>query len=140
MKHKEADASIIFRHWIMANPQYTQCIEMKDTNGKDYLPFSEVKQAQLDFADAIMNSPKGVLIRVQATVEGVPDYIYLRNEPCFIPIRYPQVIHIISVNNFIFEKEKSERKSLTEDRARAIATISIPLKRQSLPFERLQRG
>ena len=139
-RHKEADSSLILRHWLKAHPQETCSLEVKDTRGKNSLPFSEVKQAQLDYAEAIM-SDRGVLLRTQAVVEGMPDYIYLRNEPAYIVIRYPQVIHIISASNFVFEKERSKRKSLTQERAAAIATTSINLNAKSpRGVGRLKRG
>ena len=52
---KEADSAILFRHWLRANPQFTSSLEMKDTLGKDYLAFAEVKQAQLDWGLAIQS-------------------------------------------------------------------------------------
>lgn len=126
IKH-ESKASILFRHWIKANPMYTCSIEMKDSRGKSSLPFSEVKQAQRDFGMAI-KSDKGVLIRVDALVEGYPDYIYLRNEPAYVPIKYPKCICIIDIETFIMEDKRSKtRRSLIESRARDIAIKVIHL-------------
>jgi hypothetical protein len=124
---KEKDFSIVFRHWIKANPRFTCSIEMKDTRGKDSLPFSEVKQAQIDWALAI-SSNKGVLMRTQAVSEGMPDYVYLRNEPAYIIIKYPKQFSIITIGNFLHEKEKSKRKSLTKERAEAISVKTVKLK------------
>ena len=101
--------------------------EMKDTRGKDSLPFSEVKQAQIDWGLAV-NSDNGVLIRTQAIVEGMPDYCYYRNAPAYFICKYPKAFYIIPVRNWIFEKEKSKRKSLTIERAEAIAVKTIKVK------------
>lgn len=129
IKH-ESKASIIFRHWLRANPLYTCAIEMKDTRGASSLAFSEVKQAQRDFGMAI-KSDKGILIRVDAVVEGYPDYIYLRNEPAYIPIKYPKSICIIDIETFILEDKRSKRRSLLESRAKDIAIKVIPLKKEA---------
>jgi hypothetical protein len=127
MKHQETKSSIIFRHWIKANPLYTCALEMKDTRGKNNLAFSEVKQAQRDFGMAI-KSDKGVMIRVEPIVEGYPDYIYLRNEPAYVPIKYPKCICIIDIETFILEDKRSKkRRSLTCARAKDIAIKVIEL-------------
>ena len=127
---KEAKSSIIFRHWLRENPQYTCSIEMKDTRGKSYLSFREITEAQLNYGLAIM-SDKGVLIRVQAISEGMPDYIYLRSTPAWIVIKYPRSFEIISVTVFILEKNKSKSKSLTYVRAKEISTTSVALRKTS---------
>jgi len=125
MLKREAQSAIKFRHWLRANPFRTCSIENKDSRGKDYLNFSEVKEAQLNYGLAI-SGDKGVLIRTEG-VEGLPDYIYMRGEPSFIVIKYPKSLQIISVGAFIEEKKKSKRKSLTETRAGEISIKSIKL-------------
>ncbi len=129
MNRPESKSAIIFRHWIMANPSFTYSLETKDTRGSESFPFSEVSQAQLDFGLAIKHSKKGVLIRTQATVEGVPDYIYLKNEPARIAIKYPKGFVLIDVETFIQEKARSRRKSLTWDRAKEIAIKVVTKKK-----------
>lgn len=127
MKLAESKSSVLFRHWIRVNKMTTRSIEVKDTRGKNYLSFSEVSQDQLDFG-MVIKSDKGVLIRTQAVATGTPDYIYLRNEPADIVIKYPKFFAVIDVANFIFEKEKSKRRSLTAGRAKDIATRIITLR------------
>ena len=78
MIRRESASSILFRHWLRANPQESCAYEMKDTRGKDYLNFSEVKEEQLNYGLAI-KSPKGVLMRVEAVATGMPDYLYIRS-------------------------------------------------------------
>lgn len=99
---------------------------MKDTRGLSSLPFVEVSQAQLDYGMAI-KSDKGVLLRVQAVAEGMPDYVYLRNEPANIVIKYPHCFVMIDVETFMLERGRSERKSLTEGRAKDLAIKVIEL-------------
>lgn len=126
MIKREAKSATILRHWLKANPSHTCAIEMKDTRGKDYLNFSEVKEEQLNYALAIQ-SDRGVLLRVEAVAEGMPDYIYLKAEDAMIAIKYPGLITIINVEDFIKEKESNKRKSLTYLRAIAIAREVIKL-------------
>jgi len=61
-------------------------------------------------------------------MNGEPDYVWLRNEPAYISIRYPNGFVMITIGNFLFEKEKSKRKSLTWTRAKEIAHKVIHLK------------
>lgn len=130
MKKREADFSILFRHWLRANPMRQSCtFEMKDTRGKEMLPFSAVEPHQLVYMDSIMTSPKGVLIRVQGT-NGEPDYIYLYRDPTYIVVKYPDCFCIIQYAHFVDEKESSKRKSLTVERARQIAWHVVDLKKK----------
>ena len=124
MHNKEAKASILFRHWIMANPQRTASYEMKDTRGKQSFPLREFKPAQENFAEAIRYGKKGVLIRTEG-VEGLPDFFYLRNEPSFVVIKYPKHLIIISGETLSLEKKKST--SLTLGRAKEISHHIIEL-------------
>lgn len=126
MIKKETSSSILFRHWLRANPQYTCSHEMKDTRGKNYLAFSEVKQDQIDYAEAI-ESDHGVWIRVVAIQGGEPDYIYMRNQPAYVVIKYPKAFYVIRVKDFVKERDSSSRRSLTEERAKEIATTVVSL-------------
>lgn len=128
MIKREARSSIIFRHWLRANPQQSCSYEIKDTRGKDYLLFSELKEDQINYGLAIKND-KGVLIRVEAVQTGLPDYVYLRSVPAYIVIKYPNMFIIITIEDFVKEKQKSKRKSLTSGRAKEIASEIINLKK-----------
>lgn len=100
----------------MANPQSTCAYEMKDTRGKKYFPLNEWKEEQRTFADAIRYGKKGVLIRTEG-VTGLPDYVYLRNEPSFVVIKFPNGFVIISGEQLNYEKGTK----LTWERAKEIA-------------------
>jgi hypothetical protein len=125
-KKQEAKSSLLFRSWIEKEKFYTAAFEMKDTRGKSSLAFSEVDPEQLVYANAIRGD-KGVLLRVVAVVKGMPDYIYMRNEPSYITIKYPKCIVMIAPEMFILESRTSKRRSLLESRARNIATKVIEL-------------
>ncbi len=122
----EAKSSILLRHYLRANPFHSCSMEVKDTRGKDYLNFSEVKDEQINYGLAIKGK-KGVLIRVEAIAEGMPDYVYLRNCPAYVVIKYPKLFAIIDIETFVKEKQKSQRKSLTSARASEISIKTINL-------------
>lgn len=126
MQKREAKSSILFRHWIRANPQFTGTYEIKDTRGKSSLPFSAVEDHQLAFGMAIKGN-KGVLMRLQGT-NGEPDYVYFRGAPAWIAIKYPASFEIIDVETFLMEKKRSKSKSLTHQRAREISVVSVKTK------------
>lgn len=118
-KKKEADFGVQFRAIIKQFPFIkTGAFELKHTRGKNYLNFNEVKPEQIAYGYKIQ-SEEGVIIRVIG-FNGEPDYIYLKNEPYFITIKYPKSYFIISLDDWIKEREISNRKSLTEERAISI--------------------
>ena len=119
-KQKEASSSMDLKHFVERTKPETCSIEEKHTRGKEYLLFSEVKPEQIAFALSI-SSEKGAWIRTLGQ-NGEPDHIWLKNEPAFIVIRYPKGTVWITIGNFLFEKEKSKRKSLTWERAKEISS------------------
>lgn len=105
-KQTEAKSSLKFRKWLMDNPQITCAYEMKDTRGKQTFRLSEWKAHQRDFAEAIRYSKKGVLIRTEGVV-GLPDYIYMREQPTYVVIKFPQGFAVIDSQTLILEEAKS---------------------------------
>ena len=131
MQKREAKSSIVLRHWLMANPLKFSCtFEMKDSGNGFSIPFSCVQDNQLAFSTAIVDSPKGVLIRNQGG-NGEPDYTYHYQQPAWIAIKFPNSIEIIAIAGFLMEKKKSIRKSLTSTRAKEISTYSISLNKKT---------
>jgi len=124
MIKREAKFSILFRHWLKKNPMEDCSFEMKDTRGKDYLAFSEVKEAQINWGRAI-KSNKGTLIRITAISEGMPDYCYFNKANAYIVIKYPSCWVMIDIDEFQKENASSARRSLLVSRAREIATIVV---------------
>ncbi len=122
-KQKEASFGLKLHKFYKENPDYTCAIETKQTE-TDSIPFSEVKEVQLQWALAI-RSDKGVLIRIAPLIEGMPDYIYMRDEPSWICIKYPKGFVFISPERFILERDTSKRKSLLWSRAVEISTKCI---------------
>lgn len=121
MIKKEAKASIVFRHWIMANPpKLSGTYEIKQTT-TDSISFSCVEDHQIDFSMAIKWGKKGVLIRNESGTVGAPDYSYYRNAPSFIVIKFKSGFVLIDIETFLEEKKRSKRKSLLYLRAKQIA-------------------
>jgi hypothetical protein len=126
MKKKEADFSVYLRHYLKSYPLPYSCpIEVKDSRGKDYISFSEVKEEQINNALASKSS-KGNLIRISNGTVGAPDYAYYVNAPIApIFINFPQLFCAVDINKFVNEKDKTNRKSLTQERAKEISTLFI---------------
>lgn len=125
MKTREADFSIVLRHYLKAHPlPHSSSIEVKDTRGKDSFPYTELKEEQINNALA-SKSDKGNLIRISVGTVGAPDYAYYRNAPAYIVIRYPKCFVLIDIEAFVMERDRSTRKSLTEDRAKDIAIRAV---------------
>lgn len=122
-KSKEADFGARLHKFYKNNPSFTCAIETKQTQTDSFL-FSEVKEAQLQWALAI-RSDKGILIRIHPLIEGMPDYIYMRNEASWICIKYPKGFVFISPDRFILERDTNKRKSLLWSRACEIASKVI---------------
>lgn len=123
IKH-ESKFAILFRHWLMANPMHSAVFELKDTRGKNYLSFSEIKDTQLIYAGAIAKSVKGVLIRVLGT-GGEPDYIYLHKTAAYFVINFPKFFCIIREDKIFNEVMAKRDASLTAERARELADYII---------------
>jgi len=127
MKKREADFGTLFRHWLKANPIISAAFELKQTK-KAYIAFSEVKDHQLEALQAAQ-SKQGILYKAPDDSRGIKpfDYFYLRNALSFVVIKYRKFFVLIEVDEFIKEKKKSLRKSLTEAKAKEIASLVIEL-------------
>lgn len=119
---REQKFTVLFRHWLMANPMWSAAFELKQTI-TDSIPFSDIKEHQLDALLAAAEGDKGLLYKAPDDSRGVKpfDLFYLRNSDAYIVVKYPDGFVIIDVTAFIKEKKESKRKSLTWDRACEIA-------------------
>lgn len=120
---KEADFGLIFRKYWEKHPMSGE-FELKDTRGKPNFAFSELSHEQEVIANLAI-SKRGVLVRRAAGTTGGADYTGLVQSPYWIVIKYPKHFYIISFETLILERDRSKRKSLTEERARAIAVIEV---------------
>lgn len=131
MKKHEASFTILFRHYLMANPMpYSCAFELKDTRSNDSIPFSAAEDHQLDALLAVKWGKKGLLYKAPDDSRNIKpfDLFYLINSPGFIVIKYPSLFVIIDVETFVEEKKRSKRKSLTSSRAKEIAWRVVDLK------------
>ncbi len=119
----EADFGVEFRRWWEKKRMFG-LFELKHTHGAKSLSYKELTAEQMAF-NTLAKSSKGVLGRIASGTVGIPDYGGFIGMPTWIVIRYPKAFHIISVETFLLEKVRSNRKSLTEERAKAISTISV---------------
>jgi len=104
MKKQEANFSIRFRHWLLANPLKIQCwFEMKDTRGSKTFKLKEWKQEQREFSEALRYSKKGVLVRTEGII-GLPDYKYAYQEPTFVVINYPDGFVLIEAETLKLQR------------------------------------
>jgi hypothetical protein len=118
----ESKFGVLFRHWLKANPTFSQAYELKQT-ASDSIPFSALEDHQALYLQAI-KSNHGTLIRVQGS-GGEPDYVYLRNCPASVVIKYPKEFSIIDIDTFLLERSRSKRKSLIASRARELSTVTV---------------
>lgn len=120
-KTREMDFGVRLANWLAKNPISTASIEIKHTRGKNYFNYSELSDKQIAYAQVISGS-QGVLIRVEGH-NGEPDYIWMREEPAYIAIRYPGNTCLITINNLLYEINTRKQKSLTLQRAKEISSI-----------------
>lgn len=123
MKKREAAFQTLFRHWVRSKPSLpTGAYELKQTT-TDSIPFSDVQLHQLAALEAAQ-SGTGILYKIPDDSRGVKpfDMVYLQSSTAWIVIRFPKFFCVISLESFEIEKSRSERKSLTSDRARAVST------------------
>lgn len=122
LKHKEADFGLQFRTWVRDNWHTTATFELKQSQN-DSIPFSCLEEHQIRY-----NLAKERLVRVQGTI-GEPDMINLINVSAFIVIKFKSGAYIISIEDFLLEKKRSQRKSLTSSRAQELACDIIKFKK-----------
>lgn len=121
-KSKEADFGLQFRKWWNTT-KMLGTFELKHTRGKPSIAFSELHDEQIVIGT--LAHGKGTLLRISAGTIGSPDYIGLHDFPVFIVVKYTKHFYIISLSTLLLERDRSKRKSLTEDRARAISIIEV---------------
>lgn len=126
-KSLEKDFSIRLRHYLKAHPLPVSCpLEVKDTRGKEYFSYAELKEEQINNGLA-SKSNNGNLIRISVGTVGAPDYAYYRNSPSYVVVKYPNGFVFIDVETLIMERDSSKRKSLTWERAQAISIRTVKL-------------
>lgn len=128
MIKRESKFSTQFRSWLKANPLFSCPFELKQTTS-NRIAFSAVSEHQLDCLMAC-KSKKGFLYKISDQSQGYKpfDFLYFKDSPAYIVIKYPGHFEIIDVEVFIKEKAESKEKSLTSKRAQEISISSVKLK------------
>lgn len=129
MQKKEAKFQTLFNHWLKANLKSMKgsgfAFELKDTKGKNYLPWEAVKPHQLAYL--LAGSGKGMIYKISDQSRGYKpfDCFMLKKAKCFVVINYPGFFCLIEANDFLKAKTRSPKKSLISDEARQIASLVI---------------
>lgn len=131
MKTSEASFTILFRHWLKANPMPSAAFELKysQTDALLYHGPSSVKPHQVD-ALLACQTKTGLLYKPPDDSRGVKpcDLLLVANAIGYVVICYPEQFSIIPVESYLFEKENSVRRSLTSKRAEEISDVTVKLK------------
>lgn len=120
---KESKFTIILEKYMRTKKLYGQH-EIKQTD-KTSILFAEVKNHQI--TSLLAAQEVGFLHKIS---DADPrrkgfDVIFSRPEASYVVIKFPKIACIIPVNNFIFERDRSKRKSLTVERAKEISTYLL---------------
>lgn len=117
---RESKFTILFRHWLRANPRYSAAFELKQTQ-RDYISFNAVQPHQIAALMAVQN--QGLLYKISDETRGFKpfDLFYMRNEEAYVVIKYPLGFVLVDVGVFVEEKKKNKKKSLKWKRAKEIA-------------------
>jgi hypothetical protein len=121
----EARCQTKFNHWVKNVFKKTAAFELKQTQ-TDSIPFSDVKPHQVDALLAVREG-NFVWKIPDAGFQNPFDSFSMYNEQAFVVIFFKKSFEMIPITGFILERDRSPRKSLTYERAKAISTISVPL-------------
>lgn len=122
---REANFTLRFRHWLKANPMPSAAFELKQTTGIS-IPFASVQDHQIDALQAV-KSATGLIHKISDEARSYTpfDVFYLRNAPAFVVLKFPTAFHLIDIDTFLLERQRSTRKSITNSRAKEISTVSV---------------
>lgn len=106
------------RHFLQ--DRHGCAIELKHLRGRPALPFSDLDPEQKE--KLLAYSQMFVWKLDDAGYRKKPfDFIGASGGAAFVAVRYPKIITIIFILDWVEEEERSVRRSLTEERAKAIA-------------------
>lgn len=125
MQKLEQTFNTYFNKYLKNVYHITGAYELKQTT-TDSIPFSVLVEHQVK---ALLAVQEGTFVFKipDCGFQNPFDTFCLSQQPAFVVIKYPKVFYIIPINNFLYERDKSKRKSLTSERAEAIAIKTIPL-------------
>lgn len=133
---KESDMQTIFGRYIRTiKPKRSAVFELKISKGKS-LPFNALKDHQiaalqgvteLGFYHKLIDPPVFANMETRFNAPRPFDCLYLKGIEAFVVIwfyheRQPKKFIFIPISRFLDERDNSDRKSLTEERAKEIGT------------------
>lgn len=128
----EARFQGIFGHWLRSVYLPKQksggfAFELKSHRGRNYLPFREVQEHQLNALQASSSSSQGFYHKLPDDTIGFKPYdcFALKNAKAYIVIKYKTFFVLITPEAFIKERDESKHKSLTDMRAKLIAELIV---------------
>lgn len=128
MSFAEKDFQKEFNKWVKYKYEGSGAFELKICKGKS-LPFNAVKDHQIDNLRIAKHSDKGLVYKIPDDSIGVKpfDSFKLVCVPSFVVIMFykrgQKEFIMIDVDKYVEEVNNSERKSLTEDRAKEIGIV-----------------
>ena len=123
---KEKDFQTTFNKWVKYNIKYSSAFELKLTKTPS-LPFSSVVEHQVNAL--LLSKHKRIVYKIPDDSMGQKpfDSFVLANVPSYIVVMFykrgQKIFYLIDIDVWIHEEETSERKSLTEARAREIGSV-----------------
>lgn len=120
---REANFQTTFNHWVKNVYKNTAAFELKQTQTNS-LPFSSVAPHQIQ---ALLNIKNGVFVYkiVDCGYQNPMDSFCMVNEHAYLVVKYPKFWVLIDINDFVNEVKRSDRKSLTGERAKEISTLIV---------------
>lgn len=122
---REANFQVRFNHWVREVYKDTAAFELKQTTGNS-IPFSDVVEHQVN---ALMQAKHGTLVYKipDSGFQNPFDSFCMSGVNAYVVFKYPEFFCLIDIDDFIEEEMRAERKSLTADRAKEIATTVVSL-------------
>lgn len=127
MKKREANWSTAkCKAWCEHNLLPPAIVETKHTRGNDSISFSEFRASQRNWGMiAIGNKGKMFKMSDMSPEHKPGDYFLIGLQDYWIAIKYPKFFVVIDIEKYLEEEKRSKRKSLTAERAKAIATYIV---------------
>lgn len=128
---REANFQSTFRSWIRSRKDLESAVFELKQSTTDSIPFDCLAKHQEE-ALLAAQAPEGILYKAPDDSRSVKpfDFFLVRAMPAFVVVKYPGIFTVITVNAWLRESKASKRRSLTLDRAIAIAKWSVPLSAQ----------
>ncbi len=120
----EKDFQTRFNHWLKARWKKTGAFELKLTK-TDSIPFSAVKPHQIAALKAAKHGVLAYKIADVGLAQKPFDCFCFAGVPAFVVIQFPGAAYGIDVDVFTEESRISDRRSLTEERARVIHSFIV---------------